>query len=158
MTEKKQRDPKERDEKGQLVPGHELRKQSGAWLFLRSGRVPSVRGKRRIGRELSALRKKLMEAVPGSDDIRRQVLINQIVRSEGFCLLIESFLRRFGIIDPKVFSQGQVQVQGSLNVLNSFMNTQARAVSQLGMDSKALEAIKVPYEIVQEQEREGKSK
>jgi hypothetical protein len=31
------------------------------------------------------------------------------------------------------------------------MNTQARAVSQLGMDSKALEALKTPYEIIEQE-------
>jgi len=137
IENRKERDPKERDPKtGLLLPGHELRKTSGAWLFLKSGRVPSVRGKRRIQRELSALREKLMQAVPGSDDVRKQVLIGQIIRCEGFCLLIESFLKRFGVLDPQALSQGQVQVQGSLTALVSFMNSQARAVASLGMDKR----------------------
>jgi len=158
MTENiEKRDPKERDEKGQLVPGHEIRKTSGAWLYLKSGRVPSVRGRRRISRELSTLRQKLMEAVPDSQDVRRQVLINQIVSSQGFILLLESFLKRFGILDPKSFQKGQVQTQGSMAMIISLLNVQARAVAALGMDSKALDEIKAPYEIVQEQERAEKS-
>ena len=131
----------QRDPKGKLLPGHELRKTSGAWLFLKSGKIPSVRGKRRIGRELSTLREKLMEQVPDSDDVRRQVLIGQIIRAEGFCLLIESFLKRFGVLDPQALSRGQVEIQGSLNAVVSFSNMQARAIGQLGMDSKAREAL-----------------
>jgi hypothetical protein len=149
MTEK----PKERDEKGKLVPGHMIRLEHGAFSFLKNGKVPSIRGGRRIRRELSELRCRLEQVVPGSDDVRKAVLIGQVVKSQGFILLIESFLRRFGVLDLPALSQGKLEAAGALSYVISFMNTQARAVSSLGMDSKELEAIKAPYEIVQEEEK-----
>jgi hypothetical protein len=94
MTEKKERDPKERDEKGQLVKGHEIRKTSGAWLFLKSGRVPSIRGRRRLQKHLTDLRTRLMETVPNSEDPRREIIIAQVLKCEGFLVLIESYLKR----------------------------------------------------------------
>lgn len=154
MAEKPNKDPKERDAKsGQLVKGHTANLEHGGWFWLRHGKLPSVRGKRRIGRELAMLREKLMQAVPGSEDIRKQVLIGQVVKAEGFCLLLESFLKRFGILDPKSFQQGQVQTQGSMTMLISLMNTQARALAALGLDREQADKILAPYEIVQKEEK-----
>jgi hypothetical protein len=149
MTEeKKQQNPKERDDKGQLVKGHQANLEHGGWVWLRHGKCPSVRGRRRIMRELSELRQRLLEVVPGSDDVRRQILINQVVSAQGFVLLLESFLKRFGILDPKSFQQGQVQTQGSMVMIISLLNTQQRAIAALGMDKRELEAVLTPYEIV----------
>jgi hypothetical protein len=99
-----------------------------------------------------------METVPGSDDIRKQVLISQIVETQGFILLVSSFLKRFGILDPKSFQQGQVQTQGSMGMIVSLLNVQARAINSLGLDSKAQEALNLgKYIETRDREREEKA-
>jgi hypothetical protein len=133
---------KERDEKtGKLVKGHAIRQEHGGFYFLRSNRIPSVRGRRRIAHELASLREKLMEAVPNSSDIRKQILIGQIIKAEGFCLLLECYLKRFGILSIQAFKEGRLEPQGALAMVAQMMNSQARAVKTLGLSEKAQEAL-----------------
>jgi hypothetical protein len=154
MTEKKERDPKERDEKGKLVSGHEIRKTSGAWLFLKSGnRIPSVRGKRRLQKHLNDLRTRLMEVVPNSSDPRREIIIFQVLKSEFFLRLIMEYLNRAGILNPIAFREGRLEVQGALTSCVSFMNAQLRSLQALGLDSAQAQKVLTPYEIVQEEEK-----
>lgn len=152
MTEKKERDPKERDEKGKLVSGHEIRKTSGAWLFLKSGnRIPSVRGKRRLQKHLTDLRTRLQEVVPNSSDPRREIIIGQVLKAEGFLVLIEEYLKRAGILCPVAFREGRLEVQGALTSCISFMNCQLRALASLGLDSKEAQEVLTPYQIIEQE-------
>lgn len=134
--EQKERDPKERDEKGQLVPGHAIRQTSGAFIFLKSNRIPSIRGRRRLQKHLNDLKVRLQEFVPNSSDPRREIIIAQVLKCEGFLVLIESYLKRAGILCPVAFKDGRLEVQGALTACISFMNAQLRALSALGLDKR----------------------
>jgi hypothetical protein len=143
MTKKR-----ERDEEGKLLPGHEIRKTSGAWMYLHTLRVPGIKGRRRIQKHLDELRVRLKETVPGSEDVRRELIIGQVIKTEGFLILVEEYLKRAGILDPVAFRQGRLEVQGSLGFCISLMNTQRLALQSLGLDLKDTAEILTPYEIV----------
>lgn len=139
MSEQKpNKDPKT----GRLLPGHTQNLEHGGWFWLRHGKLPSIRGKRRIQRELSELKRQLEQAIPDSEDPRRALLISQCIITHGYVLLLSSWHKRAGILDLKALSQGKLEVQGSLTNLNALLNTQQRALSQLlGMGSKTQEAL-----------------
>jgi len=129
---------KTRDEKGRVLPGNRLSMKSGAHSYLRTNRVPSIRGKRQIENHLRELRKALVEVVPGADDPRKAILISQVVRAEGFLLLIESYIRRVGVFRADKWRRGIAELQPALaSSVISFLNSQRSAVLALGMDMRS---------------------
>jgi hypothetical protein len=127
-----QRDP----ESGRLLPENTANLKHGGFVWLRMGRLPSIKGRRRIQRQLNALRRSLMEAIPDSQDPRREILVSQVVRCEGYLLLAESYLRKAGILNPTALRKGSLETQPVLERIVSFMNTQQRAVAALGLDKE----------------------
>ena len=146
MTEPKPKTPNQ----GRAAKGNALAVTHGGFSFLRTGRLPTIRGRRRIQRELLELKRRLDEVTPGSDDPRRGVLISQIVHTEGFVLLIEQYLRLSGLL--RATKGGRLEVQPALQTVISLMTQQLRAVQALGLDRRELEAVKLPYEIVNEKD------
>jgi hypothetical protein len=135
---------------GRAVLKNQLALRVGGYSFLRSGRVPSVRGQRRIARQLNELRAALIGAVPNSDDPRVAALIGQVVRAEGFGMMLETYLKRYGIL--RLTKGGAVETMPALRDVIGFMNVERAAIAALGMDVKELEAIKAPYELVDEKD------
>lgn len=114
----------------------------GGNRFVRTGRLPSIRGKRKIEKRLNELRTRLMEVVPNSQDPRKAVLIEQIVQSEGFQILVGEYVKRVGILNPRKFRQGLLELQPVLGKsLIGFMNSQRQAIGALGMSTKQAEDI-----------------
>lgn len=135
---------------GQAAPGNRLAVKSGAYAFAKTGRIPSIRGQRRIARQLNELRQALISTVPNSGDPRVAALIGQVVRSEGFGMMLETYLKRYGIL--RLTKGGAVETMPALRDVIGFMNVQRAAIAALGMDRKELEAIAAPYELVDEKD------
>ena len=149
MTEPKPKTPNQ----GRAAKGNALAVTHGAHSYLRTGRLlPSIRGRRRIARQLNELRAALMESVPGSDDPRKAALIGQVVRAEGFGLILESYLKRFGVL--KLGKGGGVEAQPAMATIIGLMHVQRQALMTLGMDRREVETVKAPYEII-EKEKDG---
>ena len=102
-------------------------------------------------RHLAGLKRSLEAEVPGSEDPRKQVLIGQVVRAEGFQLLAEAFVKRVGLLHPMRLRLGVLAFQPIIEQLVSFQNSQRSALSALGMSRKDLEPLRMPYD-----EEEGK--
>jgi hypothetical protein len=94
-----------------------------------------------------------MEVVPNSSDPRREVIIGQVIKCEGFLVLIEEYLKRAGILCPVAFREGRLETHGALTACISFMNCQLRALASLGLDKKEALEVLTPYEIVQKEEK-----
>lgn len=103
---------------------------------------------------MAGLKRSLEAEVPGSEDPRKQILIAQVVRAEGFQLLAEAFVKRVGLLHPMRLRLGVLAFQPIIEQLVSFQNSQRAALSALGMDKRDAEGALAPYEIV---EREKKS-
>lgn len=154
MTEPKPK-PQRDTASGRFLPANTSRMTHGAASFLRTGRVPSIRGKRRIQKRLNELRAALIEATPGSEDPRKLVLIGQIVEAQGFVMIIGEYVKRAGVLRPDKFRRGLLELQPVLGSVASFMGAQRAAILALGLDSKKGAEILTPYEIV---EKEGRDK
>jgi hypothetical protein len=140
MTETKARP--QRNETGQLQAGNKNRMTHGALIFQRTGRVPSVKGKRKIQRQLNELRRDLNECVPGAEDPRKRVLIDQIVQTEGYKTLVNEYIRRFGILNPTKFKRGFIEIQPVIGTfLIAAMNSQRQAILALGLDRKEADKV-----------------
>jgi hypothetical protein len=145
----------QRDEKtGRFAKGNASRVTHGLTRYLHDGRLPSIPGRRGIMRHLAGLKRSLEAEVPGSEDPRKQILIAQVVRAEGFQLLAEAFVKRVGLLHPMRLRLGVLAFQPIIEQLVSFQNSQRAALSALGMDKRDAEGALAPYEIV---EREKKS-
>jgi hypothetical protein len=131
---------------GKAAKGNRLAVKHGGHSFLATGRLPSIRGRKRIQRTLNDFRAALVAAVPDSEDPRISALIGQVVRAEGFLFIIEAHLRRFGIL--KLGKDG-LESMPVLKDVVSFMNVQRAAILAMGMEKRELEAIKAPYELLE---------
>lgn len=155
MTEtisRPQRDP----ESGQVLKKNSLALKHGAHSFLKTGRVPSIRGKRRIQKQLNEMRSALKEVVSNSEDPRKQVLIGQIIRAEGFLVLIEEYCKRAGILRPDKWRRGIAELHPVLgSSVISFMNSQRAAILALGMEPKEVQPVLAPFEIVDKEKDLG---
>jgi len=140
----------ERDRKGRFSLGNQAALKHGAWS-LAGGRIPSVRGIRKLREELEGIRMRLEEITPGLN-VKKQLLISQIVRTEGQIRLIEMYLRKAGIVRPDKWRRGILDLQPSLsNSYLSFLNSQRLAILALGLDHERTSEILAPYEIIEKE-------
>jgi len=148
MTDPK-RGPDRDSETGRAVAGNKLRLTHGVSAYLQTRRLPSVRGRRRIQRELVALRRELLDVVPDSDDVRRRLLVEQVVTSRGVVMLAEVFLKHAGLCQPARLARGIADPQPVLGLMRQYLDVERQALRELGFDRKAAEPILAPYEIVE---------
>jgi hypothetical protein len=110
----------------------------GVGVFLGTGKLPSVRGKRLLNKWLRQLEKDLRAALGGSPTPQQGVLIRQILRSEGVLRLIEMWLQRVPAISPKGWKRGSLELQPCLSQsYGYFLNVQRQATIALGLGQKA---------------------
>ena len=73
---------------GRFLPGNKGNQKHGVNVFLQTGKLPSVRGKRLLNKYLRQLEKDLRAALGGSPTPQQDVLIRQVLRAEGVLRLI----------------------------------------------------------------------
>ena len=142
----------ERDEKGKFVKGNHAAVKHGGHAFLITGKVPSVRGARALKNELTRIRKELEAGTPALD-VKKELLINQVINSLGFMKLFEMYCRKAGILNPKKWRQRILEYQPAFQTYLSMMNAQRSALQALGLDEKGAEEILTPYEIIQNEKK-----
>jgi hypothetical protein len=149
----------ERDLKtGRWLPKNVGAQTHGLKLYEKMGRLPAYTPRRRIQAALSALRVRLIEAVPGSDDPRRLLLIDQVVRTEGHLLIIDSYLKRVGPVRADRLKKRRVEAQPVLeNFVPRMLVIQRAALQALGLGQKEFERIKPAYEIMAEADHDHHS-
>ena len=145
-----------RDSKtGKFLQGNKSAVKHGGHSFLITGQVPSVRGARKLKQELSRIRKELETSIPDLD-VKKSLLIKQIVQAEGFASLFEMYCKKMGIIEPRSAKRGALNFQPGFKVYLSFLAAQKNALLALGLDEKRAEQILSPYELIQKEEKEKK--
>jgi hypothetical protein len=95
----------ERDDFGRFLPGNQAAVKHGAWSLAQSGKVPSVRGVRALRKDLDRIRSDLEEITPRIN-VKKSLIISQIVRTEGMIRLIEVYLKKTGILRSDKFKRG----------------------------------------------------
>ena len=128
---------------GKFLPGNRYAERHGAFSIV-SGKVPRIRGIRQLKRELEELRKRLEENIQDLNP-KKELLVNQVIRTETQIRLIELFLRKHGILRPDKYRKGILELHPSLaSSYLSFLNVQKNALLNLGIDEvKAAEILDV---------------
>ena len=144
-----------RNTKGQFIKGNPMAGQANlktgihSKLFKVTGKVPSVRGARKLQSDMEKLEQTLEEITP-EINAKKVLLIKQIVRAETLTRLIELYLKKHGILQPFKSRRGIMELQPAVaGAYLSLMTQQRNSIMALGLDPKQLEAVKAPYEIVE---------
>jgi len=134
--EKDERDPGT----GQVESGNKLAVRHGAHSFLKTGKVPPVRGARKLRKELSRLRKELEEITPDLN-VKKRLVVNQVVSAAGFMGLVEIYVRKVGLPRADLWRKRIFDVQPAFSFYLSMMNRQLSALQLLGLDRKEAEEL-----------------
>ncbi|MBU1008475.1 hypothetical protein KKA53_05355 [Candidatus Dependentiae bacterium] len=154
MPEIKQR-PQPKDKKtGQFLSmkkGTRLGIKHGAEFYLRSGRLPSVRGRKIIARCLREFERDLRGALGEELTPQMEAMVRQVLRCENVLRLIELYLIRASPMKVKEFERGSLELQPCLsNSYGHFMNVQRLALLALGLDRRS-DILALPWEDVEDE-------
>lgn len=138
----------ERDPKGRLLPGHTVSIKHGLFTFRIHGKVPSVRGARALMLELTKLRKEL-EAITPRMNIKKSLLIEQIVKARGFMRLFEMYCKQNGIVNPRLAKGKIIDFQPGFKTYMSFANQQHKAIVALGLNTEQADEVLTPLQIAE---------
>jgi len=95
-----------------------------------------MRGRRALNRYLKSLEVDLIETI-GEMNVKKELLIKQVVRAEGTMRLIELYLQKAGIMKPGELKHGRLDLQNCLSTSYiAFMNVQRQALLALGLEAK----------------------
>ena len=143
----------ERDIKtGKFLPGNTLGMRHGAHAVKPSAKVPSVRGLRALARHLDRLKSEL-ESITPHLDIKKQLLINQIISLEEKRQLIDMWVKKVGLVIPEKVRKRRLELQPVMSFYISLMNSQRLAVLSLGLNEDHVRRLMTPLEIVQAEEK-----
>jgi len=143
-------------ETGKFLPANKAALRHGAHTYLKSGRIPSVRGKRALVRELARIEQQLRDSIPCLD-IRKELLLSQVLKAHGLLGLVELYLKRVGLAREDRWRRQVFDVQPALSFYLSMMGKQTNALQLLGLGKEeAREIVRPPYELVADEEKRGK--
>ena len=112
----------------------------GVPYFLRTGKLPSVRGRRALARYLREFEKDLRDSLGGDLSPQREAMMRQVLRCENVLRLIELYLLRASPMKPHGVMRGRLELQPCLaQSYGHFLNVQRQALISLGLDRKRAE-------------------
>lgn len=148
-----------RNKRGQFIKGNPMAGQANlktgihSRLFNVTGKVPSVRGARKLQSDMEQLEKTLEEITP-QINAKKVLLIRQIVRTETLTRLIELYMKTHGILQPFKSKRSILELQPAIaGAYLSLMTQQRNSILALGLDPKQIDAVKAPYEIVEAEKK-----
>lgn len=133
MTKGRERDPVT----GQFLQGRSQNAllTHGATYFLRTGRLPSVRGRRLLARYLAAFEKDMRASLGGDLTPQKEAMMRQVLRCENVLRLIELYLLRASPMNPYKLRKGKLELQPVLErSYGHYLNVQRQALLALGLD------------------------
>lgn len=118
--------------------------------------VPSVKGARALTKYLNEVKASLELATPELN-VKKAILINQVLKCEEKLNLIDMWVRKTGILRPDRAKKGLLDLQPALtNCYLGFMKAQRQALLALGIDSRESEKILTPLELAEKIDSEEK--
>lgn len=137
MTKNDGRDPRT----GRFVGGNAFARKTGMHQYLAKGKLPSIRGKRALKKHLQEIQVELESNTPNLN-IKRRILVSQIVRTETILKLIETFVKAHGVLRPDKYKNGLLELHPSLATSYlSFLTAQKNAIVALGLDEGQAEKL-----------------
>lgn len=144
-----------RDARGRFVKGNKAAAKHYCHTFLVTNRLPQIRGVRRIQKYLDRVRKEL-EACVSEMTVQKQILIDQVMKAQGFCMLFELYAKRMGLFDPEAGRRGRLDFMPGFRTYLSLVNSTRGALAMLGIDGQTRERILTPLEITQKESEHGR--
>ncbi|MBA7493268.1 hypothetical protein ES702_03825 [subsurface metagenome] len=109
---------RDKDSRGKFIKGNTAALKSGCGSFLIRGRLPQVRGIKRLRGELQELKKRLEEDI-SNINVKQQILIDNIVKAHGYSLLFEAHCKRVGLF---TFKRKEINYMPGFAVYQTFQN------------------------------------
>ena len=115
---------------GKFLVGNKAAFKRSAYHFLAKGKMPKIRGISRIKKEMQYIREELEKAsLPMT--IQKEILINQIIRAESYCILFNEFCKKTGLFSCK---GGKVDFAPGAKTFVTLQNLIRHCLRQLSND------------------------
>lgn len=143
------------DAKGHFTKGNMATGGAGLRRYKMIGKLPTVTGRRALNRYLNGVERDLMAATPRMN-VKKELLIKQVVRTEGLMRLTELYLQSRGPVNPGPLARGEIELQPVItkNYI-SFMNAQRQAILALGLDPQKVDEVLDLDSYIAEKDGEG---
>lgn len=153
------KEKKDRDEgTGRFVKGNVAGLKHGAYSLARVKNVPSVRGIRVLTKHLDRVKSELEKATPDLN-VKKEILISQVVKTEEKLCLMDMWLRKVGMIKADKARKGLLELQPCLaKSYLGFMNTQRLALMALGFEDRQTADILRIQDLVDEVDKNEKKR
>jgi len=133
---------------GHFLKGNKAALKHGAYSLARAKKVPSFRGVRALVRHLDQVKVNLEKATPELN-VKKEILIGQVVKTEEKLCLMDMWIRKTGILRPDRARRGLLELQPCLAYSYlGFMNSQRLALMALGLDTEEAEKVLTPIEYI----------
>jgi len=152
------KEKKDRDEQtGRFVKGNVAGLKHGTYSLARVRNIPSVRGVRALAKHLDRVKIELEKATPDLN-VKKEILISQVVKTEEKICLMDMWLRKVGMIKADKVRRGLLELQPCLLSYLGFMNTQRLALMALGFrDQQTADILRV-QDLVDEVDKDEKKR
>lgn len=140
---------------GRFVKGNTVATKHGAVHYLTSGRLQG-RANERLRKEMKRIRlelERMLSRNGGGITPKETLLIQQVIKTFGFCSVFERFLEVHGVLDPNTLKKKVVTFQPGFTTYLSLLSRQNTALTSLGLSVEEKEKILTPFEIIQEEEK-----
>ena len=142
-----------RNTKGQFIAGNPQAQTAalkhGLYAFKLTGKIPSLRGARALMHDLDRLRKELEVITPGMN-VKKSLLIGQVVNARGFMRLFEMYVKQAGLLNPRLYPRGVIDFQPGFKTYLSFAALQHKALLALGLNTEEAEKVLTPIEYIEQ--------
>lgn len=141
----------QRDKQGRFIKGNGVAISHGAYT---KKRKISVRGVRALNRYLDQVKVELEKATPDLN-VKKGLLIDQVIRCHEKVCLIDMWIRKIGILRPDKARRKVLELHPVLaHSYISFLNTQRLALLSLGIDGDNADKILTPIELAKKVDEE----
>ena len=152
------KEKKDRDEQtGRFVKGNVAGFKHGAYSLARVRNVPSVRGVRALAKHLDRVKIELEKATPDLN-VKKEILISQVVKTEEKLCLMDMWLRKTGMIKADKARKGLLELQPCLLSYLGFLNSQRLALTALGLGDRQTADILRIQDLVDEVDKDEKKR
>lgn len=142
----------QRDNKGRFLGKNQLAHKHGAIRYLEKGKLPQ-RKSAQISKELKRIREELEKLIP-ERTVKEELLINQVLKTYGFCSIFETYLKEYGVMDRGELKQKRLSFQKGFDQYLKLLGRQHSVLSSLGLNKEEQEKILTPYEVIAEEKDE----
>ncbi len=142
----------QRDNKGRFLPKNNLAHKHGCIKYLSSGKLPQ-RKSIALRKELKRIREELEALIP-KRTVKEELLINQVLKTFGFCSIFETYLKEYGIMDRGELKAKKLSFQKGFDQYLKLLGRQHSVLTSLGLNEQEQEKVLTPFEIVQKEEQE----